>query len=133
MKSLKDSPDPTYTSVNLSIYAIAEVFVGVFTACLPPLRKTFDTLMREMLPTTSFNATPHATHGSHALRGDSNRSTVTRVSALRHGSDADSDHAFLGETHNCGYGLDFEILKTTRVSVAVNDKASASHRDGSWA
>lgn len=132
MRSLNESPDPTYTAVNLSIYAMAEVFVAVFTACLPPLRKTFDTMLHKILPNVSFVATPGQTQGSHELRGGSNRLIMDRVSVLRKGSDADSDHAFL-ETRDGGKEMDVEILKITRVSVAVDDQTLASPRDDDWA
>jgi hypothetical protein len=131
VRSLNNSPDPTYTAVNLSIYAMAEVFVAAFTACLPPLRKTFDTMLHQMLPNISFVATPGQTHGSHELRGGSNRSVMDRVSALRKGSDADSDHAFL-ENRDGGKELDIEILKTTQVSVEVDDQTLESRRDDDW-
>lgn len=52
MKALADTKDPSYESVNLSIFALAEVFVGAFTASLPPLRKTFENQLRKILPTT---------------------------------------------------------------------------------
>ncbi|KAH7093308.1 Alpha/Beta hydrolase protein [Paraphoma chrysanthemicola] len=115
MKALNDSPDPTYTSVNLSIYAIAEVFVGVFTACLPPLRKTFDDILRRILPAGMVSS--RGTSDSYALHKLSNRSTnITKESKVKHESDGDSDYAILEETQPGNQGSVDEILKTTEVS-----------------
>ncbi|KAF2036526.1 alpha/beta-hydrolase [Setomelanomma holmii] len=111
MKALNESPDPTYTSVNLSIYAIAEVFVGVFTACLPPLRKTFDDVLRKVLPAGMVSS--RATRDSYALNKVSNRSQVTKESKVKHDSDGDSDYAIL-EENKAKAGSSDEIVKTTQ-------------------
>ncbi|KAF2448078.1 hypothetical protein P171DRAFT_452095 [Karstenula rhodostoma CBS 690.94] len=67
MKSLYASSDPTYASVNLSIFAVSEVFVGAFTASLPPLRKTFETLLRRVLPESSMGSgAPSNVNGKYA-------------------------------------------------------------------
>ncbi|KAH7082985.1 Alpha/Beta hydrolase protein [Paraphoma chrysanthemicola] len=131
MKALNESPDPTYTSVNLSIYAIAEVFVGVFTACLPPLRKTFDDILRRILPAGMVSS--RGTRDSYALNKLSNRSTnVTKESKVKHESDGDSDYAILEENQPGKQGSVDEILKTTEVSVTVDDKTSQRSRGDDW-
>jgi hypothetical protein len=130
MKALNESPDPTYTSVNLSIYAIAEVFVGVFTACLPPLRKTFDDVLRKLLPAGMVSS--RETRDSYALQKVSNRSNTTKESKVKHESDADSDYAILEENLPRAQRSVDEIVKTTEVSVTVDDKTSERSRGGDW-
>jgi hypothetical protein len=130
MKSLNASPDPSYNAVNLSIYAIAEVFVGVFTACLPPLRKFFDDLLKKILPAGMVSS--WATRDSYALKGFSHRSDATRDSRPKAESDGDSDYAILEENRSGVQGVDAEITKTTRVSVTVNSKALTDHRSNDW-
>lgn len=129
MKSLNSSPDPTYTSVNLSIYASAEVFVGVITACLPPLRKTFDNLLRHVLPAGVISS---RTGDSYGLKGFSNRSNVTKETKQKLESDGDSDHAILEDETRAGSHVSDEIRKTTEVTVTIDDKASAKNQDD-WA
>jgi hypothetical protein len=136
MKSLNESPDPTYTSINLSIYAIAEVFVGVFTACLPPLRKTFDEFLHMVLPVGILSSRATRSRDSLALEGAlkaySHPSKVR--SGLHHESDGDSDYAMLEErkSKGSGSGSNDEIVKTTQVSITIDDKASERHGSDRW-
>jgi hypothetical protein len=136
MKSLNASPDPSYNSVNLSVYAISEVFVGVFTACLPPLRKFFDNILKKALPASMVSS---RTRDSCALKGFSNPSQTTknsrhsRHSRIKIENDGDSHHTILEESPSKVQGLDVEIMRTTRVSIVVNDKASEYQRDDDWA
>ncbi|KAH7396828.1 hypothetical protein DE146DRAFT_720315 [Phaeosphaeria sp. MPI-PUGE-AT-0046c] len=133
MKSLNSSPDPTYSSVNLSIYAIAEVFVGVFTACLPPLRKTFDQILRKILPTGLISSRTTKSRDSYALQAMSNPSSnAAKKSKSGHESDGDSDYAILEENTLQAQGSNDEIVKTTQVSVTVDDKASERGRNDDW-
>jgi hypothetical protein len=133
MKSLNSSPDPTYSSVNLSIYAIAEVFVGVFTACLPPLRKTFDQVLRRILPSGLLSSRASKSRESCALKPLSDHSNTNRKSKVGNESDGDSEHAILE-----GNGLKEkkshdEILKTTQLIVTIDDKESEHGRNVNWA
>ncbi|KAF2830826.1 hypothetical protein CC86DRAFT_283628 [Ophiobolus disseminans] len=130
MKSLNESPDPTWDSVNLSIYAIAEVFVGVFTACLPPLRKFFDDILRKILPAGMMSS--RATGDSYALKGFSGRSEAVKDPKATHESDGDSDYAILEENRGRRPSSNDEIMKVTRVSVTINDKTSERHRGDDW-
>lgn len=52
LSSLKQTQDPTWDSVNLTIWAATELSVGILIASLPPLRKVFDSLFRRILPST---------------------------------------------------------------------------------
>jgi len=131
MKSLNTSPDPSYTAVNLSIYASTEVFVGVFTACLPPLRKFFDDILKRILPAGIISS--RGTRNSYALNAFSNRSEATKESQPKLESDADSDYAILEEVRSGAQGVDAEITKTTRVSVTVDSKALEKQRNDDWA
>ncbi|PSK37371.1 hypothetical protein B9Z65_2113 [Elsinoe australis] len=49
---LATSTDPLWESVNLSLWSVSEVGVGIFAACLPPLRSFFNKLLRRLFPTT---------------------------------------------------------------------------------
>jgi hypothetical protein len=127
MKSLNSSPDPTYTSVNLSIYAIAEVFVGVFTACLPPLRKSFDQVLHKVLPAGLISSRNTKSRDSYAIKPLSNPSHVAKGAKGSHESDADSDCGILKTKESRD-----EIIRTTLVSVTIDDKASEDKRSGDW-
>jgi hypothetical protein len=134
MKSLNSSPDPTYTSVNLSIYAIAEVFVGVFTACLPPLRKTFDEFLHKALPNgLLYSSRATKSRDSCALKAFSAPSNATKKSKTGHESDGDSDYAILEENGLKIQGSNDEIMKTTQVTVVVDSTTSERYRNDDWA
>jgi hypothetical protein len=133
MKALNSSSDPTYSSVNLSIYAIAEVFVGVFTACLPPLRKTFDGFLRNVLPDGLMSSRATRTRESCALKAFSDPSTsAIKKSKSDNTSDGDSDYAILEEQRSRAQGSQDEIVKTTQVTVTVDDKASERLKTDDW-
>jgi hypothetical protein len=131
MKSLNSSPDPTYTSVNLSIYAIAEVFVGVFTACLPPLRKSFDQVLRKILPAGLLSSHTSKSRNSYAIKPLSDPSShVGRIPSQE--SDVDSDCGILeGESLQTKKSQD-EIIKTTQVSVRIDARGADGQRSGEW-
>jgi hypothetical protein len=133
MKSLNSSPDPTYSSVNLSIYAISEVFVGVFTACLPPLRKTFDQVLRKILPAGLLSSRASKSRESCALKPLSDHSDTIKRSKAGHTSDGDSERSMLEGNELKGKKSHDEILKTTQLIVTIDDKESERGRDGSWA
>jgi hypothetical protein len=132
MKSLATSQDPTYSSVNLSIYAIAEVFIGVFTACLPPLRKTFDEFLRRVLPEGLMSSSATKARRSCALEAFSNPPSTVKKSVSDHTSDGDSDYAILEEQRSRVDASHDDIVKTTQVSVTVDDKASERQRTDDW-
>ena len=124
MKALNKSPDPTYTSLNLSIFAITEVFVGAFTASLPPLRKTFEDLLRKVLPESVFGST-RDTENSYGMRTIGTKQS-TRISRARHDLDNVSDTA---GSDNSEHG----IVCTTEVSLSVDDKSlMESRKHKSW-
>jgi hypothetical protein len=124
MKALNESQDPTYTSVNLSIFAISEVFVGVFTACLPPLRKTFENILHKVLPASITGASSKGSRQSYALQvGYAQKSTVSKTEC-----DNESELGILPEEGSTRKGSDHAIVKTTDVIVTNDDKAIASQR-----
>ncbi|KAF7679772.1 alpha beta-hydrolase [Alternaria burnsii] len=135
MKSLNESPDPTYSSVNLSVFAIAEVFVGVFTACLPPLRKTFENLLRKVLPTSITGGSGKGSRQSYALQNTGPQMSG-KSSKRKHDTDDDSELGILpdGEVVSERKGSDqpITIMKTTHVEVTADSKSIASRRHGDW-
>ncbi|KAF2997148.1 hypothetical protein E8E13_005225 [Curvularia kusanoi] len=52
LSALTKTKDPTWDSVNLTIWAATELSVGILIASLPPLRKVFDKFFRQILPST---------------------------------------------------------------------------------
>ena len=128
MKALNESSDPTYTSVNLSVFAISEVFVGAFTASLPPLRKTFETVLRKVLPTSITGGSAKNSRQSYALQGvESPRpkpetDTDSECGILPDSSDASSERK----------GSDHAIMKTTEVIVTADAKSMISRRHSDW-
>jgi hypothetical protein len=129
MKSLNESEDPTYTSLNLSVFAIAEVFVGAFTASLPPLRKTFENLLREVLPTNVTGGSAKNSRHSYALQGAGSQ---TRPKPE---TDTDSECGILPDNDEASSerkGSDHAITKTTQVTVTEDAKSIASRHNRDW-
>lgn len=144
MKYLNVSPDPTYTSVNLSIFASTEVFVGAFTASLPPLRKTFETLLRRVLPESVIGTSRNRkslgkSPGNSYVMKQAGNSYVLDSNAAesqgrpKHDLDNDSEHSML-EAQNSLEGKDTvgAITCTTVISVAGDDKGSVRSRGLDW-
>jgi hypothetical protein len=131
MKSLNSSPDPTYTSVNLSIYAIAEVFVGVFTACLPPLRKSFDQVLRKILPASLLSSHTSKSRNSYAIKPLSDPASHV-ANKSRQESDIDSDCGISEGASLQTKQSQEEIVKTTQVSVRVDAREADSQISREW-
>jgi hypothetical protein len=145
MKSLYSSPDPTYTSLNLSIFAVSEVFVGAFTASLPPLRKTFETLLRRVLPESIIGSASRSrksagkgTGNSYVMKevGNSyvlNGNVSDNKSRPKHDLDNDSEHSIL-EAQRSLEGKDNvgNITCTTEISVSGDDRGSVRSRGHDW-
>ncbi|RAR01775.1 paraben-hydrolyzing esterase precursor [Stemphylium lycopersici] len=118
MKSLAKSKDPSYESVNLSIFAIAEVFVGAFTASLPPLRKTFESTLRKVLPFSLTGGSGKGSRQSYALQGTGPHATGKSAKS-KHETDDDSELGILpeGESDSTRKGSDQAITKTTHLYI----------------
>lgn len=133
MKSLADTKDPSYESVNLSIFALAEVFVGAFTASLPPLRKTFENLLRKVLP-ASITGASKVSRQSYALEN-----VEVKISSkswrTKHETDDDSELGILPEDGSSTNKKDADqsIVKTTHVTVTEDDRSAISRRQDGWA
>ncbi|KAF9737629.1 integral membrane protein [Paraphaeosphaeria minitans] len=144
MKSLNASSDATYTSVNLSIFAVSEVFVGAFTASLPPLRKTFETLLRRVpLDSAMGSATRSKKSISQKSMGKGignsyvmkevgnsyvlNGKGIGRHARPKHDLDNDSEHSILEGKDAVG-----SITCTTEISVAGDDRRSVMDQGHDW-
>jgi hypothetical protein len=134
MKALNESPDPTYTSVNLSVFAIAEVFVGAFTASLPPLRKTFENMLRKVLPTSITGGSGKGSRQSYALQV-SGPQTSGKSSRRKPETDTDSELGILPDADASSErkSADQAIMKTTHVSVTADSKSIVSRHHSEWA
>lgn len=134
MKSLNESPDPTYTAVNLSVFAVAEVFVGVFTACLPPLRKTFENILRNVIPTSISGGSGKGSRQSYALQNTGPQMSG-KLSRPKHETDDDSELGILPgqEATSERKGSDQAIMKTTHVEVTADSKSIVSRSNSDWA
>jgi hypothetical protein len=128
MKSLNESDDPAYTAVNLSVFANAEVFAGAFTASLPPLRKTFEILLRKIIPTRLTGASTKHSRQSYALQGAESH---TRP---KHETDIDSECDILPDDYSGSErkGSDHAIMETTQVWISADAKSIASRRNSDW-
>jgi hypothetical protein len=128
MKSLNESNDPAYTAVNLSVFAIAEVFAGAFTATLPPLRKTFENLLRSVLPTSLPGASTKHSRQSYALQ------VVESQTRPKYETDIDSECGILPDDYEGSErkGSDHAITKTTQVTISADAKSITSRRHNDW-
>ncbi|KAF2628837.1 hypothetical protein BU25DRAFT_365834 [Macroventuria anomochaeta] len=144
MKSLYSSSDATYTSVNLSIFAVSEVFVGAFTASLPPLRKTFETVLRRVLPESVLGTSRNrkslgkGTGNSYVMKevGNSyvvNGNAVGSQERPKHDLDNDSEYSIL-EAQQSLEGKDTigTITCTTEISIAGDGRGSVRSRGHDW-
>ncbi|EUC43564.1 hypothetical protein COCMIDRAFT_38501 [Bipolaris oryzae ATCC 44560] len=127
MKALANTKDPSFESVNLSIFASAEVFVGAFTASLPPLRKTFENFLRRILPaslTGSSGKGSKASRQSYMLDNIEARSTAKSWPGKQE-TDGDSELGILPneEAARPTTNSDQAITKTTNVTVTEDDRS----------
>lgn len=115
LSALKKTKDPTWDSVNLTIWSATELSVGIFIASLPPLRKVFDKMFRKILPSTFM--TRSKTPGSIPLYDVSKHHSkrIGRSTA----ADDDSEKDMLPGT------VDGGIMKTV-----VHEVTSAGRSDG---
>jgi hypothetical protein len=116
MKALNSSPDRAYKAVNLSIYFMAEVSAGTFTACLPPLRKTFENLFKKILP-DSFLGTSQEQR-SYALQTYGSQLNRTERSKPPHERDDESETAILPKEPTEEKDNKGGIVRTTQVSIS---------------
>jgi len=116
IKALSASPDRAYKDVNLSIYAMAEVTAGTFTACLPPLRKTFENLLKRIL-LDSFLGTSQEQR-SYSLPTYASQLNRTERSKPPHERDDESETAILPSQQNEDKDNKGGIVRTTQVSIS---------------
>lgn len=134
LKNITGTKDPTWSSVNLSIWSGAELQVGIFIASLPPLRKAFDRFFHQILPGSSTGGaksnpgygTPGQNYGSRSAHGNdfrmdtlgkgnrsAHKSYLPGESALD--SDSESEKAILDEEERRMAGSG--IMKTTGIVI----------------
>lgn len=116
----------------MTILSSAEASIGILIASLPPLRKAFDHLFQNILPSTLQSSrfkTPQHGYGNSSygnLRMDTFRNSKAHHSRIRGESDldndGDSDRAILGEEDSKGPG----IMKTMKVTVTEEVEANSS-------
>ncbi|EUC34371.1 hypothetical protein COCCADRAFT_35937 [Bipolaris zeicola 26-R-13] len=131
MKALANTKDPSFESVNLSIFASAEVFVGAFTASLPPLRKTFENFLRKILPTSitgSSGKGSKVSRQSYMLDDMEARSTAKSWPGKPE-TDGDSELGILPDEGIARptNSSDQAITKTTHVTVTEDDRSRTFH------
>lgn len=129
IRALHNSSDSTYESTDLTIFSVTEVASGIFTSCLPPLRKTFENLLRRVLP-ESIMGTSRKQGSSYALPAYG--SQLSRVSNKpRHEVDDGSEKAILPD--EIEMNTKGGIRRTTSVSVLTAGEAKHGvSRDGNF-
>ncbi|KAJ4344336.1 hypothetical protein N0V95_006127 [Ascochyta clinopodiicola] len=136
IRALSESKDMSYEGVNLSIFSVSEVLVGSLTASLPPLRRLFENSLNRILP-ESVKGTSRRTMGnSYMLPQYDSKMNTKRMKQEDHESDDSSEKTILpgaaGSNMHIGEGKSGEILRTTHVSLTVDDTKSHS-RNEHWA
>ncbi|KIX05366.1 uncharacterized protein Z518_06238 [Rhinocladiella mackenziei CBS 650.93] len=71
LPAIQKTQDPTYDTVNLTIWVKAELSAGLFAASLPPLKATFERFLVRVLGVRSGLTTPSATHSKGLSYGHS--------------------------------------------------------------
>lgn len=124
---LSKGKDPTYDSVDLTIWSAAEVATGMIVSCLPLLRKTFDRLLKHVVPPTTL--------GSSKDRSTTGRSGVNSFHMVSHLgkpkshmqiSDDESERAIFAEQEN-----DKGIVKTLDVTISSDARDRGYKEDWS--
>ncbi|KAL1311509.1 hypothetical protein AAFC00_001632 [Neodothiora populina] len=118
LKALMMTKDPTWDSVDLTIWSSAEVCVAIFAACLPPLRSQFDSLCRRFIDNTVRSSRGRSARTeSIALQSR----TKTGTGIRNHDNDYGSEMSILSpQDGNDG------ITKTVNVHV-VDEEAQAPY------
>ncbi len=120
-----------YESVSLSIWSIVEIPVGIVVANLPPLRKSFDGMLKHVLPGSVVDKLftgKHSNNGKQSYWLPTYRSNTTRRSTVeavtrrsaRNTADNESDKAILEDIETDDMGMKFsknDIMRTTQYSV----------------
>ncbi|KAF3006815.1 hypothetical protein E8E13_010509 [Curvularia kusanoi] len=145
MKSLWTSTDPTYESINLSIFAVTEVFVGAFTASLPPLRKTFENILHRVLPESILGSVSRSrksmgkhSGNSYAMKEIGNSYVLDGNIAgdrarPKHDLDNDSEHSMLQVQQSLeGKDTVGTITCTTDISVTGDERGSIRSQGHDW-
>lgn len=116
MGVLNNSTNPRYTSVNVIIFTVAEVFVGVFTASLPPLRKTFESVLDKVLP-YCVNGSSKISGISHMLK-EVGSHVRARMGSVEHECEGDGERGILPEGQaSRGEETEWVIRRTVTFSV----------------
>ncbi|KAF2015173.1 hypothetical protein BU24DRAFT_424060 [Aaosphaeria arxii CBS 175.79] len=141
LKVIVKTMDPTWDGINLTIWSSAELSVGIFIACLPPLRKPFDRVFKKILPSTltGSHKTPQYGYGygRSTNRNDIRMSNFggSRVPKNAHplesnvSPDDESERAILEDEES---GKSGGITRTTKVTV-VEESGNGSaefHKPG---
>jgi len=126
---LQGMKEAYYEPVTLSIWSMTEVSVGIVVANLPPLRKSFDSLLIHVLPkssndksaSTRFQSFHLPTYHGHldpraTTKGMTGRST-RRHSMTTIPGDHESDKAILGDIQLRKSNDSHHIMCTTHISV----------------
>ena len=117
LSALKKTRDPTWDGVNLTIWSATELSVGILIASLPPLRKVFDKMFRQILPSTFM--TRSKTPGSIPLYNVSKPYSRPMGRSAAEEDDAGSEKDMLSRN------IDSGITKTV-----IHQVTSAERSDG---
>jgi hypothetical protein len=143
---IQGKKDVYYESVTLSIWSLVEVSIGIVVANLPPLRKSFDGLLRHVISgsvtsklfsgnrssnsnrnSQSFKLPMHRIHPDRksTMDGITGRSERTHSVATATGN-RDIDKVVVGKSHPREGKNSDDIMCTTHVSV---DRESLEESD----
>ncbi|KAF9700594.1 hypothetical protein EKO04_001435 [Ascochyta lentis] len=135
IKALNESRDMSYQGVNLAILSVTEVLVGSLTASLPPLRRLFENFLSRILPESVKGSSRRTMGNSYVLPEFGNMNTK-RTKREDHESDDSSEKTILpgalGSSTNIEQGKSGEIMRTTHVSLTVDD-TKPHPRNEEWA
>ncbi|KAG9235330.1 hypothetical protein BJ875DRAFT_374471, partial [Amylocarpus encephaloides] len=118
--------DYLYEGVSLTLISGLEVGVGMITANLPPLRKTFEGILGRVLPASMLSSTSRGTPSDgmgHACNSTVKRS---RMDETARSDDGESEVGILEDYGKKGPG----IWKTTRVTIENYEDAEGIQPHG---
>ncbi|KAF4547878.1 Hypothetical protein D9617_34g040580 [Elsinoe fawcettii] len=129
---LSTSTDFLWDAVDLSLWSVSEVGIGIFAACLPPLRSFFNKLLRRIFPTT---LTGSRSKSAHLYGRSFEMKKQVSVNASQPPEDYSSERSILQDSGSAGRGeitvQDKDcIVKTVNVNVQGEEgQEGATYRD----
>lgn len=131
------SHDAGYESVNLSILSVSEVLVGTLTASLPPLRRLFETTLSRIMPESVMGTKERSQAMPSYVLPEYPYASTRQIRRDDHDCDNNSEKTILtgaaGSSTHVVQGKSGDIIRTTHLSLTMDETRPSNHRTEDWA